>query len=50
MRENKMNANGTKGTIVFTNASAALTGFPSRGPFAMAYHAKSGSHRAWQGN
>jgi hypothetical protein len=50
MRENKMNANGTKGTIVFTNASAALTGFPSRGAFAMAYHAKSGSHRAWQGN
>ena len=28
MRENKPNANGTKGTIIFTNASAALKGFP----------------------
>ena len=42
MRENKMNANGTKGTIIFTNASAALKGFPSSGAFAMACHAKSG--------
>jgi NAD(P)-dependent dehydrogenase (short-subunit alcohol dehydrogenase family) len=42
MRENKPNANGTKGTIIFTNASAALTGFPSSGAFAMACHAKSG--------
>lgn len=42
MRENKPNARGTKGTIIFTNASAALKGFPSSGAFAMACHAKSG--------
>lgn len=42
MRENQLNANGAKGTIVFTNASAALKGFPSSGAFAMACHAKSG--------
>jgi NAD(P)-dependent dehydrogenase (short-subunit alcohol dehydrogenase family) len=42
MRENKPNANGTKGSIIFTNASAALKGFPSSGAFAMACHAKSG--------
>jgi NAD(P)-dependent dehydrogenase (short-subunit alcohol dehydrogenase family) len=42
MRENKPNANGVKGTIIFTNASAALKGFPSSGAFAMACHAKSG--------
>jgi NAD(P)-dependent dehydrogenase (short-subunit alcohol dehydrogenase family) len=42
MRENKPNANGTKGTIIFTNASAALKGYPSSGAFAMACHAKSG--------
>ena len=42
MRENPVNANGAKGTIIFTNASAALKGFPSSGAFAMACHAKSG--------
>lgn len=42
MRDNKTNANGAKGTIIFTNASAALKGFPSSGAFAMACHAKSG--------
>jgi NAD(P)-dependent dehydrogenase (short-subunit alcohol dehydrogenase family) len=42
MRENQANANGTKGTIVFTNASAALKGFPLSGAFAMACQAKSG--------
>ena len=42
MRDNKINANGAKGTIIFTNASAALKGFPSSGAFAMACHAKSG--------
>ena len=42
MRENKPNANGAKGTIIFTNASASLKGFPSSGAFAMACHAKSG--------
>ena len=42
MRENKPNANGAKGTIVFTNASAALKGYPLSGAFAMACHAKAG--------
>ncbi|MBS0641704.1 MAG: SDR family oxidoreductase [Proteobacteria bacterium] len=42
MRENTPNANGVRGTIIFTNASAALKGFPSSGAFAMACHAKSG--------
>jgi NAD(P)-dependent dehydrogenase (short-subunit alcohol dehydrogenase family) len=42
MRENQPSANGAKGTIIFTNASAALKGFPSSGAFAMACHAKSG--------
>ena len=42
MRSNKANANGAKGTIIFTNASAALKGFPLSGAFAMACHAKSG--------
>jgi NAD(P)-dependent dehydrogenase (short-subunit alcohol dehydrogenase family) len=42
MRENKPNARGAKGTIIFTNASAALKGFPRSGAFAMACHAKSG--------
>ena len=42
MRGNEPNANGAKGTIIFTNASAALKGFPSSGAFAMACHAKSG--------
>ena len=42
MRDNKPNARGAKGTIIFTNASAALKGFPSSGAFAMACHAKFG--------
>jgi NAD(P)-dependent dehydrogenase (short-subunit alcohol dehydrogenase family) len=42
MLENELDANGAKGTIIFTNASAALKGFPSSGAFAMACHAKSG--------
>lgn len=42
MRENETSANGAKGTIIFTNASAALKGFPLSGAFAMACHAKSG--------
>jgi NAD(P)-dependent dehydrogenase (short-subunit alcohol dehydrogenase family) len=42
MRENNPNANGTKGTIIFTNASAALKGFPLSGAFAMACQAKLG--------
>jgi NAD(P)-dependent dehydrogenase (short-subunit alcohol dehydrogenase family) len=42
MRGNQPNANGVKGTIIFTNASAALKGFPLSGAFAMACHAKAG--------
>jgi NAD(P)-dependent dehydrogenase (short-subunit alcohol dehydrogenase family) len=42
MRENPPNANGARGTIIFTNASAALKGFPTSGAFAMACQAKSG--------
>ena len=42
MRSNKPNSNGAKGTIIFTNASAALKGFPTSGAFAMACQAKSG--------
>ncbi len=42
MQANTPDANGAKGTIVFTNASAALKGFPSSGAFAMACQAKSG--------
>jgi NAD(P)-dependent dehydrogenase (short-subunit alcohol dehydrogenase family) len=42
MRENQPDANGTRGTIIFTNASAALKGFPMSGAFAMACHAKTG--------
>ena len=42
MLENEPSANGTKGTIIFTNASAALKGFPMSGAFAMACQAKSG--------
>jgi len=42
MLENEPKANGAKGTIIFTNASAGLKGFPSSGAFAMACHAKTG--------
>lgn len=42
MRDNTPDTNGAKGTIIFTNASAALKGFPSSGAFAMACHAKAG--------
>ena len=42
MRENTPDTNGVKGTIIFTNASAALKGFPTSGAFAMACQAKSG--------
>ena len=42
MRDNTPNTNGARGTIIFTNASAALKGFPSSGAFAMACHAKTG--------
>lgn len=42
MLENAPSANGARGTIIFTNASAALKGFPLSGPFAMACQAKAG--------
>jgi NAD(P)-dependent dehydrogenase (short-subunit alcohol dehydrogenase family) len=42
MLENEPGATGAKGTIIFTNASAALKGFPASGAFAMACQAKSG--------
>lgn len=42
IRGNKPNANGARGTIIFTNASAALKGYPLSGAFAMACHAKAG--------
>src|SRR5215472_18288888 len=41
MLENTPNAHGAKGTIIFTNASAGLKGFPLSGAFAMACQAKS---------
>jgi NAD(P)-dependent dehydrogenase (short-subunit alcohol dehydrogenase family) len=42
MRENEPDATGAKGTIIFTNASASLKGFPLSGAFAMACQAKAG--------
>ena len=42
MLENEPDTNGAKGTIIFTNASAALKGFPLGGAFAMACQAKTG--------
>ena len=42
MLQNEPAANGARGTIIFTNASAALKGFPLSGAFAMACQAKAG--------
>ena len=42
MRDNPPDANGARGTIIFTNASAALKGFPMSAAFAMTCHAKAG--------
>lgn len=42
MLANPPDAHGGRGTIVFTNASAALKGFPSSAAFAMACQAKTG--------
>lgn len=42
MRDNAPNQDGVRGTIIFTNASASLKGFPASGAFAMACHAKTG--------
>ncbi|MCC7267297.1 MAG: SDR family oxidoreductase [Caulobacteraceae bacterium] len=42
MLENPPDANGARGTIIFTNASAALKGFANSAAFAMTCQAKSG--------
>ena len=42
MLANAPAGNGARGTIVFTNASAGIKGFPLSGAFAMACHAKAG--------
>ncbi|HXC51512.1 MAG TPA: SDR family oxidoreductase [Candidatus Limnocylindrales bacterium] len=42
MRANEPDANGVRGTIIFTNASAALKGFALSAAFAMACQAKAG--------
>ncbi len=42
MLERPMPENGHRGTILYTNASAALKGFPLSAAFAMACHAKDG--------
>jgi len=42
MLTNTPDRNGAKGTIIFTNASAALKGYAKSGAFAMASHAKLG--------
>jgi NAD(P)-dependent dehydrogenase (short-subunit alcohol dehydrogenase family) len=42
MLGNEPDANGARGTIIFTNASAGIKGFPLSGAFAMSCHAKSG--------
>ncbi len=36
------NAHGVRGSIIYTNASAAFKGYPKSGAFAMASHGKSG--------
>jgi NAD(P)-dependent dehydrogenase (short-subunit alcohol dehydrogenase family) len=42
MLENPVSANGGRGTIIFTNASAAFKGFAKSSVFAMTCHAKAG--------
>jgi len=42
MLGNDPDANGVRGSLIITNASAALKGFPASGAFAMACHAKTG--------
>ncbi len=42
MLANQPDANGARGTIIFTNASAGIKGFPLSSAFAMSCHAKSG--------
>ena len=42
MLEQQADAEGLRGTILFTNASAAFKGYPRSGAFAMASHGKAG--------
>ena len=42
MPANQPDGNGVRGTVIFTNASAALKGFALSAAFAMACHAKAG--------
>jgi NAD(P)-dependent dehydrogenase (short-subunit alcohol dehydrogenase family) len=42
MLDEDLPADGHRGTIIFTNASAAFKGYPKSGAFAMSCHAKSG--------
>ncbi len=42
MLANDPDENGHRGTIIFTNASAAFKGYPKSGAFAIASHGKSG--------
>jgi NAD(P)-dependent dehydrogenase (short-subunit alcohol dehydrogenase family) len=42
MLENEPGGNGARGTIIFTNASAAMKGFALSAAFAMSCHAKAG--------
>jgi NAD(P)-dependent dehydrogenase (short-subunit alcohol dehydrogenase family) len=42
MLDNPVDASGGRGSIIFTNASAALKGFANSGAFAMACQAKTG--------
>jgi NAD(P)-dependent dehydrogenase (short-subunit alcohol dehydrogenase family) len=42
MLAGEVDETGHRGTILFTNASAALKGYPQSGAFAMACHAKAG--------
>ena len=50
MRENEPNANGAKGTIIFTNASAALKGFPRAAPSPWPAMPSPDWPRAWRGS
>ena len=42
MLDRPPNAQGVRGSIIYTNASAAFKGYPKSGAFAMASHGKAG--------
>ncbi|MGI9325236.1 MAG: SDR family oxidoreductase [Pseudomonadales bacterium] len=42
MLDNSLDSNGSRGTLIFTNASAAFKGYPQSGAFAIASHGKAG--------